>query len=215
VTDPVVRLPLASLTRYPGNPRRGNVPAIQASLRHNGQYAPLIVRKADLVILAGNHTAEALEAEGALEADCVLVEADDAQSRRIVAYDNRLRELGAVDPAGLLGLLETLMNAGDLAGSGYTADEIDDMAARFAEPLAVATFTGGYAEDPRDTASRTEAGRESRVAADPVKPLVLVYTTDTYASYAEPLERLRAAWGLSSAQVIARVLRAAAAVEYG
>ena len=38
-------VPIASLAPYGDNPRRGDVAAIRASLRENGQYRPLVVRR--------------------------------------------------------------------------------------------------------------------------------------------------------------------------
>jgi DNA modification methylase len=61
------RVPLDELTRFPGNAKRGDVPQILTSLRRNGQYRSLIVRQipgGPLVILAGNHTNDALAAHG-------------------------------------------------------------------------------------------------------------------------------------------------------
>lgn len=61
------RVPLDELTRFAGNAKRGDVPAILASLRRNGQYRSLIVRRIEhgpLIVLAGNHTRDALAAHG-------------------------------------------------------------------------------------------------------------------------------------------------------
>jgi DNA modification methylase len=61
------RVPLDELTRFSGNAKRGDVPAILASLRRNGQYRSLIVRSIEngpLIILAGNHTSDALALHG-------------------------------------------------------------------------------------------------------------------------------------------------------
>lgn len=56
-------LPIASLTRFPGNARRGNVAEIRKSLMRHGQYRAVVVRDDDgkLTVLAGNHTTAALE----------------------------------------------------------------------------------------------------------------------------------------------------------
>jgi hypothetical protein len=60
-------IPVDQLTPYPGNAKRGDVPAILASLRKNGQYRGLVVRQqpdSALVVLAGNHTRQALAEHG-------------------------------------------------------------------------------------------------------------------------------------------------------
>ena len=58
-TEPVS---LEDLEPFPGNARRGNVDLILDSLRANGQYKPLTVRRHGdaLTVLAGNHTLLAL-----------------------------------------------------------------------------------------------------------------------------------------------------------
>src|SRR3546814_12921166 len=64
-------VPLDELTPFPGNAKRGDVDQIRASLRRNGQYRSLVVREipnGPLIVLAGNHTMQALTAEGRSEA---------------------------------------------------------------------------------------------------------------------------------------------------
>lgn len=72
-------IPIGDLTRYPGNPRRGNVAEIRASVRRLGQYRPIVVRDTgtELVILAGNHTTDALTAEGAATVRAEVIECTD------------------------------------------------------------------------------------------------------------------------------------------
>lgn len=51
-------IPITHLTRYPGNPRRGNIPEIRSSVRRLGQYRTIVVRDTGdaLVILAAHRT---------------------------------------------------------------------------------------------------------------------------------------------------------------
>jgi hypothetical protein len=190
--------------------------AIRASLQANGQYTPLIVRKSDLVILAGNHTYAALCEEGRETGDVVLIDADERYSRLIVAADNRHRDLGATDPAALLEMLEALMDTGNLHGSGYSPDEVDDLRAQFGDfELAEQEFRGGFAEDDSATEARRAGAAASRVATDPVKPLVLVFTTETHPRYTAAVEALRKAWDVPAPVIVARVLRRLAASEFG
>ncbi|MEU9774597.1 MULTISPECIES: ParB N-terminal domain-containing protein [unclassified Streptomyces] len=101
---------LDDLTRYPGNPRRGDVEALRASTRRHGQYRSLVVRDTgtQLVVLAGNHTSEALRAEGAPAARCEVIECTDDQARRINLADNKLAELGTYDEEDLAAMLVAL-----------------------------------------------------------------------------------------------------------
>lgn len=124
----VERVPVSSLSLYPGNPRIGDVPAIAESLAENGQYAPLVVQASTRHVLAGNHTLKAAMSLGWAEVDVVLVDADDARARKIVLSANRTADLGAYDDEALAELLSALGD--DFAGTGW--DE-EDLAALLAE----------------------------------------------------------------------------------
>ena len=121
---------LSELTRFPGNARRGNVAEIRKSIKRHGQYRSLVVRSHDgrLTILAGNHTRDALEAEGHDTARCELIECTDDEARRINAADNRLGELPdpetgeRYDGDALAELLSSL--DGDFDGTGWTEDDL-------------------------------------------------------------------------------------------
>lgn len=123
-------LPLSDLERFPGNARRGNVAEIRKSIKRHGQYRSLVVRQHDgrLTILAGNHTRDALEAEGRDTARCELIECDDDEARRINAADNRLGELPdpetgeRYDDEALAAILASF--DGDYDGTGWTAEDL-------------------------------------------------------------------------------------------
>jgi DNA modification methylase len=118
-------IPMERLTRFPGNSRRGNVEEIRASIRRHGQYRSLVVRDegSELVILAGNHTRDAIAAEGHPTARCEIIKCTDDEARRINLADNRLAELGGYDTDALAELLSYL--DGDYEGTGYTDADID------------------------------------------------------------------------------------------
>lgn len=118
-------VPLDELTHFEGNAKRGDVESIRASIRRNGQYRSLVVRRIDngpLVVLAGNHTLRALGAEGYETARCEIVTCDDADARRINLADNKLAELGGYDNDALAELLSYM--DGDYEGTGYTDDDV-------------------------------------------------------------------------------------------
>jgi ParB-like nuclease family protein len=91
---------VAALRPYPGNPRRGSVEAIKASLRAHGQYRPIVVNRPTMQVLAGNHTLEAAKQLGWKEIAATFVDVDDEQARRIVLVDNRTNDLADYDPQG-------------------------------------------------------------------------------------------------------------------
>ncbi|MCX5066642.1 pyridoxal-phosphate dependent enzyme [Micromonospora lupini] len=117
-------VPIRELTRFPGNARRGNVDRIRESIRRTGQYRSIVVRDTgeQLVILAGNHTHDAIKAEGHTTARSEIITCDDVEARRINLADNKLAELGDYDLDALAELLSYL--EGDYAGTGYTDEDI-------------------------------------------------------------------------------------------
>ena len=147
-TEPVS---LEDLQPFPGNARQGNVELILDSLRANGQYKPLTVRRHGeaLTILAGNHTYLALlrheeddraactDWELASDRSCQLciavdrddptalahtIECDDATARRINVVDNKAADEGSYDQEALAALLSAMEN--DLTGTGFTETEV-------------------------------------------------------------------------------------------
>lgn len=125
---------LDQLERFPGNARRGNVDEIRKSIRRHGQYRAIVVRNHNgkLTVLAGNHTADALAAEGREVARCELIECSDDEARRIALADNRLGELPdpdtgeRYDDQALAELLAAL--DGDLDGTGWDVYDVDGLA---------------------------------------------------------------------------------------
>ena len=118
-------IPLDELTPFPGNAKRGDVDTIRTSLRRNGQYRSLVVREipnGPLIVLAGNHTMQALTAEGHQTARCEVVLCDEDTARHINLADNRTAELGEYDNDALAELLSYL--DGDYQGTGYTDDYV-------------------------------------------------------------------------------------------
>jgi hypothetical protein len=118
-------VPLDELSHFEGNAKRGDVESIRASIRRNGQYRSLVVRRIDsgpLIVLAGNHTMRALGAEGHETARCEIITCDDDEARRINLADNKLAELGGYDNDALAELLSYM--DGDYEGTGYTDDDV-------------------------------------------------------------------------------------------
>jgi hypothetical protein len=145
-------IPVDRLTPYPGNAKRGDVGAILNSLRRNGQYRGLVVREQPdgaLVVLAGNHTRQALFEHGPGDcgvkacgvcrnsphwvpaARCDVVECDDQTALRVNLADNRTADLGTYDYAGLAELLGAL---GDVDGTGYSDQDVQDITNLLALP---------------------------------------------------------------------------------
>jgi hypothetical protein len=111
-----LRVAITSLKPFPGNPRRGDLDGIKASLAANGQYRPVVVNRRTMEVLAGNHTLRAALELGWDEIAATFVDADEELAKRIVLVDNRTNDLAGYDEAALAELLSGLQ---ELDGSGY------------------------------------------------------------------------------------------------
>ena len=118
-------VPLDQLARYPGNARLGDKDAISESLKANGQYKSLTVRRMDdgsLVILAGNNTFDVMQHDGAAAARCELIECTDAEAKRINLVDNAASDRSSWDTRLLALQLADYDDPAQLIGSGFDQD---------------------------------------------------------------------------------------------
>ena len=127
---PIQRVPIDALLEYPGNPRRGDVGAIAESLRKNGQYRPIVVQESTNHVLAGNHVRKAALSLSWTEIDVVYIDVDDLTAKRIVLADNRLSDIAGYSAESLAALLTSI---DDLAGTGYSADDLARLSADLPE----------------------------------------------------------------------------------
>lgn len=110
-------VPIETLQTHPKNPRVGDVELIKQSLVANKQYRPIVVRKSDNVILAGNHTYKAAKELGWSHIAADIIDADEDESLRILIADNRTSDVGKMDNRRLVSFLQSLPK---LEGTGYT-----------------------------------------------------------------------------------------------
>jgi len=148
--EDVQLLPLSAITPWEGNPRRGNVEAIQKSLRRFGQQRPAVVQRSSNRIVAGNHLwhgmlaenaeVDALEAAGVKSGDeewptglhpwsdilVALTDLEDTEARAYLLADNRISELGQNDEGALARWLADLVEEGAVDEAlGYASRDID------------------------------------------------------------------------------------------
>ena len=123
----VKQIPIMDIREHPRNPRRGSVSLIKESITENGIYKPLIVTS-DNVILAGNHSYQALVRLGYDHAQVVQLDlhSDDPAATKIMLADNRTSDVSAhtYDDTELLALLEGLT---DLTGTGYSDTDLHEL----------------------------------------------------------------------------------------
>jgi ParB-like chromosome segregation protein Spo0J len=149
IADALVHLaePIDLLSPLPGNPRRGDVEAIAASLAAFGQRKP-IVANADGTILAGNHTMLAARSLGWPQVAVVRVDDDPLTATAYSLADNRTAELGDYDDRALAVLIGEVheSDAGLLAATGWTGDDLQQLLDR----LAASDVTSPIAFDELD-----------------------------------------------------------------
>ncbi len=125
-------VPVGDLQLLPGNPRRGDVGAVAASLEAFGQRKPIVVRKSDNTVIAGNHTLQAAQELGWSELAVVWVDDDDATAKAFALADNRTAELGTYDEAALAALVAEVLEADEdlLRATGWEPDDLAEMLRR-------------------------------------------------------------------------------------
>ena len=131
--------PINQLTLLPGNPRRGDVDAVKASLERFGQRKPIVVRKSDRVVIAGNHTLQAAQALGWSEIAVVWVDDDDAMSKAFALADNRTAELGDYDEDALAALIGEVgaLDPELLEATGWDSKSVSELLATMQTELPV------------------------------------------------------------------------------
>jgi site-specific DNA-methyltransferase (adenine-specific) len=121
--------PITKLQLLPGNPRRGDIEAVKRSLEAFGQRKPIVVRRSDSVVIAGNHTLQAAQALGWDEIAVVWVDDDEVTSKAFALADNRTAELGDYDEEALADLINDVgsLNPGLLESSGWDDKAVKEL----------------------------------------------------------------------------------------
>ena len=129
MAEQYVEVDVNELKEFPNNARIGNVREIYESLLQNGQYRPLVVNRKDNIILAGNHTFQAIKRLGWAKALVWYVDVNDKQAKQIVLVDNKLNDDATYDYTKLEKAIKELQDVSDLIGTGYTQKAVDDLLA--------------------------------------------------------------------------------------
>lgn len=117
-------VPIETLQGYPGNARQGNLEVLKESIDEHGQYRDIVVQESTGYILAGNHTWQAMKAEGETHIDVTFVDVDDEQAKKILLMDNRSNDLAVYNPKALADLLADMP---DYKGTGFTAPDVEQL----------------------------------------------------------------------------------------
>jgi ParB-like chromosome segregation protein Spo0J len=129
-----------ALEPFPGNPRRGDIAQLRASLRRFGQVLPVLVDPqlgADGLqrIVAHHHVVLAAIEEGWTHVAVIANEfADEEEARAYLVADNQLADLGGYDLELLHAQLKAVASTPlALDGTGYPADYLTTLEHQLAE----------------------------------------------------------------------------------
>ena len=118
-----------SLHGLEGNPRKGDVDAVAASLARFGQRKPIVARRDDGTIIAGNHTWQAAKKLGWKEIAVAFVGDDDVTAQAYALADNRTAELGSYDEELLLQMIQEIQKIDEalLADTGWAQKDFEQL----------------------------------------------------------------------------------------
>lgn len=164
-------VPVAELIPFPGNAKRGNIGMIKDSIMEHDQYRALVVRHTPsdtFVVLAGNHTLQAIKELGRPAARCEIIACDDQTAKKINLVDNRASDAGTYDDQALADILGAL--DGDFAGTGFDAEDLTSILTRIDEPVWQAQ-QAAEVRDVRERENGAETGSEAAPTASPGRTL--------------------------------------------
>jgi hypothetical protein len=199
-------VPISEIEHHPDNPRRGDVPVVAESLSLFGQLKPIILHtyagQSVPFIVAGNHTTRGAthERNAWSHIAAVTPELTDEEADKFLLMDNRSSDLASNDEAVLAVMLQRMMDAGQLEGTGYSADDVDDLLSSMDSVATVeeGEFQGDYAENPAETAERFTAPGEGVK----MKEALLMYPEAQFEKFTGMLTKLREEWGIENGRDI-------------
>jgi hypothetical protein len=195
----VEQVPISALHHWPGNARRHNLPALCESLNTYGQTKPLVVQRSTKQVLAGNGTMDAAVELGWDKLAVHYVDVDEQTATKLVLLDNRTADLASYDEAALVAQLQSVT---DLGGSGFTLDDLDDLASQLGTlpEVTATTFDGGF------VANEDRGEPRPPLAKAGLKEVILVLRAEELRAFEQRVAEL--AEGFNTETVTATVLEA-------
>lgn len=144
-------VPVGELEPHPDNPHKGDVEVIAESIARNGFYGTVLVQSSRMRIIAGEHRWRGAQAEGLAEVPALIVDVDDDTATRIMLADNRTAEYGQYDEQVLSDLLQRLP---DVAGTGWTDDDLADLLADLDSGIEIVADTPAARPEPAPAPAR-------------------------------------------------------------
>ena len=204
------RIGIDEIKPHPQNPRKGNLEVIKESLEEHGQYRAIVVNQRTNEILAGTHTWRAAQELGWDTVLVHLVDVTPEGARKLLLVDNRSNDLAEYDYEILAPLVEEMMLSGDLRGTGYDAEAVDDIQAGLDNLEIDPEFLGDYAESPEETASRYRAPGE----VVPQRQFIVMIAETEAGEFEGYVNLLKRNWGVNEFRGVVREALRRCAAEY-
>lgn len=177
--------PLDSIKPHPKNPKQHDDEWMDESLEVTGFTGTIQVHATTDHCLDGHGRVAGLRRAGRTTAPVMLVTCTDSMAEKILL--NRNVDKGGFFDEKLAEILAQKAEEGDLLGTGYDVDAVDDLLAGIPHlsTLPPAEFDGDYVETPeqKDTRGKRKAVTQASVG---LREFVLVYKDEDY-------DRVRAA----------------------
>lgn len=129
----VENVSIETLELHPDNPRQGDIGAITTSISENGWFGTIVAQVSTRRVLAGNHRLQAAKIAGLTTIPVFWVDCDDTQAQKILLADNRMSDLASWDEPYLADMLTLLSQQGEIAGTGFDVQDIEDILAASGE----------------------------------------------------------------------------------
>jgi hypothetical protein len=172
--------PVDNLVLDPLNTRlhpERNLEAIKASLIAYGQVKPIVVRKQNNVVVAGNGTLRAAKSLGWDQIAAVFVEMTDVEAAGYGLADNRTAELAKWD-FEVISRIDKILSEHGHTAEGWTDDELSYLrGVEWVEPKKEDTVIEG--NNAQDTESTTDEG------------ILVSFTVEQYTPIYDAIELLK------------------------
>lgn len=177
----VPNFPIDQLRPHPDNPRIHDEDSIDESIETNKFQGAVLVQRSTGYLLDGHGRVNSLRRHGETTVPAFLLDLDDAAARKVLLARNAVGSKSTFDEAALAAMLEELAEAGDLIGTGYQADDVDDLIAKLGLPLETEPeeFQGDYAETSNVAAERAQRTATTKRSIGLLE-VVLVYKDEDY-----------------------------------
>lgn len=180
--------PIDKIIEHPENARLHNDEKMDESIDGTGFTGAVLIQKSTGYCIDGNGRVKGLRRKGEAICPVFIIDVDDTMATKILISRNRVPDLSGMDDAKLSDLLSSLADDGDLFGTGYTADDLDDLFASNEEGLTLPEeeFNGDYAETAEQQATRSERKTAVRTAIG-LRETLLVFPEEQYQTFMQAL----------------------------